>query len=508
MAKDPGASLAEADEGEIRVTPLRWYVLAVFASCAFMQGLVWAIPGPISQVLMDDFDCDNDCDALLVNWGPIMFIIFTLPYAWFIDRSLRWSTISLALLVALSGWTRVAAIYTTDKSLVVTLLHIAQALNAAGGPVSMGAVSHLSQLWFPAGERSFATAVAAETNMMGVAVAFLLGPAMAPVGVGAGGLSALWWLLAVPPTAVLLLALVYLPDSPEHAPSRSARRQRGAADTAGGAEEHGHTLLAHDGLSPTAVSGSIQSPGASVSEPGSAAGWWRRLVVLVTNLDFAVLAMGYAFSAGVYSGWSPLLSINLRAVHVDETAAGWIGFCATMSGAAGGLLVGLVHARVGRIRPILLTLLSLATGAFVVFALACQPSGDGTVLPPSLPLLFASATVGGICVNALIPLMFEGSVEAVFGAVDEGTIGTVLALANNVCCLAFLVVPVGHGSTAWMNWTMAAAVAVFVLVFALWTERGRRKAIDDDAPAGHGRGQPSGGKSAPLLMLDGEEPEV
>ncbi len=130
----------------------------------------------------------------------------------------------------------------------------------------------------------------------------------------------------------------------------------------------------------------------------------------------------------------------------------------------------------------------------------------GAVLPPPLPLLFASATPGGFCVNAPIPLMYEASVGAVFGAVDEGTIGAVLALANNICCFAFLAVPVSGGSTSWMNWTMAAAVAVFVVVFALWSEQGRRKAIDADGARGHSGHESS--KTAPLLMLNGEEPEV
>ncbi|CAE7603587.1 slc49a4 [Symbiodinium sp. KB8] len=448
------------EEEQVRVTAWRWYALAVFSFAAFMQGLVWAVPGPISAVLAKELQCDSDCDALLVNWGPIMFIVFTFPQAWLIDHSLRSSTLLLAALVTASGWVRVASAYIDDTSTVTVLLHVAQALNASGGPIAMGAVSRLSQLWFPAHQRSFATAVAAEFNMAGVAIAFVLGPALAPED-GSGGLGALWWALAVPPSVALLVALLHFPDAPKTAPSRSARMQRDDA-----------VLRAARG----------GARGAAKDRPTGACGWLSRLRALLFNFDFAVLAAGYAASAGIYSGWGPLLSINLRSVHVSESVAGWIGFSATMSGAVGGLAVGFVHSRVGSVRPMLLALLTVATAAFVVFALSCQPTAPrSTALPHPEWLLFLSATVGGFCVNAMIPLMYEASVEAVFGEADEGSVGAVLALVNNICCLAFLAVPIGSGSTAWMNWTMAGAVAVFVVVFALWKERERRKAIDLDA---------------------------
>lgn len=504
----PGNMGVVRGEEGVRVTAWRWYALAVFSFAAFMQGLVWAVPGPISAVLASELQCDSDCDALLVNWGPIMFIVFTFPQAWLIDHSLRSATLLLAALVTASGWVRVASAYANDTSTVTVLLHVAQALNASGGPIAMGAVSRLSQLWFPAHQRSFATAVAAEFNMAGVAIAFVLGPALAPEG-GSEGLSALWWSLAVPPSAVLLVALLHFPDAPKTAPSRSAQLQRDDAASRGAplskagsaaakAASMAEPLLlaqqdeegAEEAATANAASRSGAALGAAIvvavgdahagpGPPSGICGWFSRMRALLGNFDFAVLAAGYAASAGIYSGWGPLLSINLRSVHVSESVSGWIGFSATMSGAIGGLVVGFVHSRVGSVRPMLLVLLSVATAAFVVFALSCQPTAPhSTALPHPEWLLFLTATVGGFCVNAMIPLMYEASVEAVFGEADEGSVGAILALVNNICCLAFLAVPIGTGSTAWMNWTMAGAVAVFVVVFALWKERGRRKAID------------------------------
>jgi FLVCR family MFS transporter len=510
-------------------------VLGVFCSAAFWQGMVWAIPGPISAVLSEEFNCGNSCDALLVNWGPIAFLVAALPSAWLIDHSLRWATISLAMLVTASGWARVASTFVTDSTTVVVLLHVGQALNAlgehcmqpnqdaplssriikqvkhagamfvslsvcvcvcvrvlfAGGPVAMGAVARLSQIWFPAHERSLSTALAAELNMAGVAVSFLLGPLIVPKA-NLGDIATLWWVLAIPPTVILAIALLFLADAPESPPSMSAHKQRqsrSAKSTAGTWSSSPVLTAQPDSIYGAEVSGSLQwgddedgsyGAGGSGVVEGGAGTFGAQLWALLRNADFVVLAAGYAFSAGVYSGWGPLLSINLRSSHVDATEAGWIGFCATMAGVVGGVVMSIVHGYTRRVKPMLVALMFIATASFTVFAVACQPDGNGsTLLPTSTATLFATATVGGFCVNAMIPLMYEGSVEAVFGEVDEGLVGSILAAANNVCCLAFLAVPIQGNSTSWMNWTMAGAVAVFVVVFALWRERTRRLNIDD-----------------------------
>lgn len=323
--------------------------------------------------------------------------------------------------------------------------------------------------------------------MAGVAVSFVLGPLMVPRA-DTADIAKLWWVLAIPPTVVLIIALLFLTDAPLLPPSASAHKQRESRSARSAAEawSTGPAAQARGADFGADETGSLQWDGGEEEEeeggpeggPGAGA-FGAQLWALVTNADFIALAAGYAFSAGVYSGWGPLLSINLRSRNVGATEAGWIGFSATMAGVVGGVVMSLVHGYTRRIKPMLVALMLVATAAFAVFAVACQPDGHGsTLLPASTSILFATATVGGFCVNAMIPLMFEGSVEAVFGQVDEGMVGSVLAAANNACCLAFLAVPIQGDSTSWMNWTMTGAVAVFVIVFALWQERTRRLNID------------------------------
>ena len=50
-----------------------------------------------------------------------------------------------------------------------------QILNGLGGPVAMGAAPLMSSHWFPAYQRTTATAFMAVLNGVGVAVSFIIG---------------------------------------------------------------------------------------------------------------------------------------------------------------------------------------------------------------------------------------------------------------------------------------------------------------------------------------------
>lgn len=55
------------------------------------------------------------------------------------------------------------------------LMHVGQFFNGLGGPVAMAAPPILSAVWFPAKERTTATAIGTVFNYMGVAVTFVMG---------------------------------------------------------------------------------------------------------------------------------------------------------------------------------------------------------------------------------------------------------------------------------------------------------------------------------------------
>lgn len=61
------------------------YILLLFASLGFAQGLVWNTWGPIAASSEFAFGWTDGTIALMSNWGPISYIIITLLFAWLMD---------------------------------------------------------------------------------------------------------------------------------------------------------------------------------------------------------------------------------------------------------------------------------------------------------------------------------------------------------------------------------------------------------------------------------------
>ena len=61
------------------------------------------------------------------------------------------------------------------KSRLHRLMHVGHFLNGLGGPVAMAAPPILSAVWFPAKERTTATAIGTVLNYFGVALSFIMG---------------------------------------------------------------------------------------------------------------------------------------------------------------------------------------------------------------------------------------------------------------------------------------------------------------------------------------------
>lgn len=155
----------------------------------------------------------------------------------------------------------------------------------------MGCVSTIAENWFPANERGLATAIAAEANQLGSALSFAIGPFMVPdASVSQNRVYNIFFGALV--VATFVLAIAYYPSRPPRPPSNSA-----AAAT-------------HHDIS-------LRGIGASV-------------LLLARNRNFVVVALTYGLCNGMMSSWGSTFILNLKAINVGQTAAGWISFAAVV----------------------------------------------------------------------------------------------------------------------------------------------------------------------------------
>lgn len=242
------------------------------------------IPGPIADTVQDVFNIDGNTVQLLLNWGPIAFLPFMLPFGYWLDRpgGLRWATVFSMALVTAGAAIRCFVFSPSPAS--VGLLHVSYILNDIAGPVSMGAVSVLAERFFPVSQRATATALAAEANILGGAASFVIGPLMVgSSGANVAGLKAYMYVCCGICVVTLVAMIAYFPSAPPLPPSRTAH------DAAG---ESAHFNWA------TFV---------------------RALRSMVTNRDFVVLALAYGLGGGMSSGWSSTLDLNLSALGYDQS---------------------------------------------------------------------------------------------------------------------------------------------------------------------------------------------
>jgi MFS transporter, FLVCR family, disrupted in renal carcinoma protein 2 len=207
-----------------------------------------------------------------------------------------------------------------------------------------------------------------------------------------------------------------------------------------------------------------------------------------------VLVISFGLPIGIYGGWGVVLDLNLSTIGIGQHDAAMIGFYAMTAGCFAGMALGWVADRVpletkqqyGGLKLFIVLLYIGALGFFGWFALLCcgnHGDGGGSTdsalidadednsasymvvcgwFPYSLNRVYWACIGGGLCINAVIPLIYELSMETTW-PIAEGSVCGFLVLASGTLQSIFLFIPIGS-DTQWMNWTLAGT---FPLVLAL-----------------------------------------
>ena len=447
--KDINEVLISTDTNEetVQLSKGRWWVLATFSLFAFTQGMLWAIPGPISGAMTNLYGLDDTTIQLLINYGPIFYIPLSIPLAYWMDKpgGVRQATIWGILTVALGQLCRNLAY--DNSTLSIALVHISYILNAIAGPVAMSAVGKISEDWFPVEFRSTSTAIMAEANLFGGAAAQLIGPQMVSDLSSMKEFLNFMYLCSAFMVLNVIMVLIYFPSHPPHPPSISATTTKAAEQEM-----------------------SMKSFGTALKQ-------------LFINRSFIILICAYGLSTGMYGSWATVLSLNLN--NCNAIYVGWLSFASTIAGNIGGLVLGRIADKFRNMKRLLVIFMALSGISFVLFALLasgiikgqtiCYEDGSAAL---GLWILLVLGVLGGLFLNSTIPLYYELSLEVTY-PIPEATVCTMLTNMNNVGCLIFLGIPVTQYGSAWMNWLFSMTICVFTIgLIFLFDERTLRYKVD------------------------------
>lgn len=412
----------------------RWWVLATYTLMAALQGMSWGVPGTLSPTFAAVYGFSPDLIALLLNYGPIMYLVGALPSMLVIDRfgvaAATWGGIAL---VVVANLVRLAA---NDGSLAsLVIVHVSFVLIGLAGPVAMAVPSRLAEDWFPPAERTTATAIAALGNQSGAVVIYFLVPVLSPDTSRASNLR-MNALLAALSVANALMAAAYLPARPPAPPSASAGAMR--------AEEASAPRVTLRALLAT----------------------WA---VLARNTPFVLITIVYSLVLGFANTTGALLPNNLAAVGGTQVTAGWLGAGANVASLVVGVcasaaLDGLKRRSRGAFKATIVAATAVAGAAFAVYAAALGGSVASSV---ALPVAAAAWTLSSAATGVCIPAFFDFAAEITY-PLPEGAMLMLTTTVMNAVSLFCLLAP-QSSFYSWINYgtagvTFASALALFFIL--------------------------------------------
>ncbi len=413
-------------EARTAVTRHRWVVLFAVFPMIVSNEIMWLSIAPVSSQAQQYYGVGATAIDLLSISYMIMFILFSIPASWAIDRfGFRTSLIVGALLTAVFSVVRAA--FADDFMIVL----VAQFLIALGQPFLLNISTKVPANWFPIQERSTAAGILTMAQYVGFAVPMLLSPMLAGAHEAAGaGIPRMMWVYAAVACASAVIAIGLTRERPEVPPPGPAgEAQQFSTDT--------FARLFRNGA------------------------YVRVLVVCFLSM-------------GIFNTILTVLESILLPGGLSSAQAGVIGAVFVLAGVVGAVVLPIASdARHVRI-PFLVAAVSLLTAAYLGFAFL-----------HSFPVLVAVGALAGFSIMGVAPILFQHGTEVAY-PVQEGTsLGLVLLMGQISGVLFVLVFEAATSATGGPTAAMLGVVALTALqVPIVWSMR--ESGLDTQGAPGRG----------------------
>lgn len=191
------------------VSPYRWVILFAILPIIISTEMMWLSLAPVSSMAESFYGVGSMSITLFSMSYMIMFILFSLPASWVIDRfGYRYSLIIGAALTAIFGLIR--GIFADNFTIVI----ISQFIIAIGQPFLLNISTKVPANWFPLSERSTAAGILTMAQYIGFAVPMLVTPILAE----SSGIPYVFMLFAIIAIISAFISIVLTREKPEVPP--------------------------------------------------------------------------------------------------------------------------------------------------------------------------------------------------------------------------------------------------------------------------------------------------
>ncbi len=203
-------------EERYRVFRYRWVILAAIVPMILCTEMFWLTLAPISSMAEQYYGVGSLEISMFSTCYMIMYIIFTLPASWVIDKfGFRHSLTIGAIITAIFGIFRMLF---ADHYMIALLC---QFLIAVGQPFLLNISTKVPANWFPVNERSIASGILTMAQYLGFVAAMVVSPILAQKN----GIPTVYQIYAVIGCVCCVIAIAFTREHPATPPGPEAIKE-------------------------------------------------------------------------------------------------------------------------------------------------------------------------------------------------------------------------------------------------------------------------------------------
>lgn len=351
---------------ETGLSKYRFIIVLAIIPIIVSTEMMWLSLAPISSMAEQYYGVSSLSIAMFSMSYMIMYIIFSLPASWIIDKfGYRVSLIIGALLTAVFGFLRA---FCADNYMIVLA---AQFIIAAGQPFLLNISTKVPANWFPISERSTAAGLLTMAQYIGFAVPMLLAPMIADKS----GIPATFYVFAVIAAVSALIAILFTREKPKIAP-------------------------------PGPTTGKEEFSVKSIRN-------------IVSNKAFVQVIFICLISMGIFNTILTLLESILLPRGITSAEAGIVGTVFVLAGIIGAVML-----------PILSDRLKKRVSFFISCIALLIPVYVGFTFLDSYLLLALLAGVAGFLTMGVAPILFQHGTEVAYPLPEGISLGVILLMGQ------------------------------------------------------------------------------
>lgn len=350
----------------VSVSPYRWVILLAIMPIIISTEMMWLSLAPISSLAESYYHVDSMSIAILSMSYMIMYIIFSLPASWVIDKfGYRYSLIIGASLTAVFGLTR--ALFSDTFTIVL----ISQFIIAIGQPFLLNISTKVPANWFPINERATAAGILTMAQYIGFAVPMIISPLIAE----ASGIHNLLVIFAIIAIISAIISIVFTKEKPAIAPLGSI----------------------------------INSEELDISHAKD----------LFSNKPYMLVLLICFISMGIFNAILTLIEPILLPRGITSVQAGVVGAIFVVTGIMGAVILPIISDKLGRRVPLFIGAISILVPLFL-----------GLTFISNFSLICVIAGFTGFVIMGVAPILFQYGSEVAYPIKEGTSLGVILLMGQ------------------------------------------------------------------------------